>query len=224
MNARPLRLAIPKGRLMSRTLGFLAEAGVSSEAELDPGRRLVLDVPGAEARLGLGLQLLLLKNSDVPTYVEHGVADAGVCGSDVLDEGDAEVLRPYTFPYGACRLAVAGRSDGPRLDLVRAPLVRVATKYARITRAVAAARGWNAEIVSLSGSVELGAALGLADVIVDLVETGRTLEANGLEVLEFVGQTQVKLVAAPALAGRRRRALAQLVRILEAMKEVGADG
>lgn len=224
MSPRPLRLAIPKGRLQSKTLAFLAKAGVCTSAQLDPGRRLVVDVPGAEAHLGMPLQLLLLKTVDVPTYVAHGVADVGVCGTDVLDEGDAQVLRPYTFPFGGCRLAVAARTDASDVDLSRAPMVRIATKYVRATRTLASSRGWNAEIVQLSGSVELGAALGLADVIVDLVETGGTLKANGLHVLQYVGETEVKLLAAPALAGARRRAVAKLVAALDATKEGPNDG
>ncbi len=224
MSPRALRLAIPKGRLLDQTIAYLVKAGVCTTAQLDPGRRLVMDVPGSEARLGLPLQLLLLKTVDVPTYVAHGVADAGVCGTDVLDEGDAHVLRPYTFPFGGCRLAVAARTDAADVDLARAPMVRIATKYVRTTRALASSRGWNAEIVQLSGSVELGAALGLSDVIVDLVETGGTLKANGLRVLQFVGETEVKLLAAPALAGARRRAAAKLVAALQQTKEDRNDG
>lgn len=219
MSPRPLRLAVPKGRLMQSTLTYLSRAGVTAGDDLDPGRKLVLDVPGAEDHLGAPLQLLLLKNADVPTYVEHGVADAGVSGTDVLEESDAEVLRPFTFPFGSCRVALAARRGvGPEV-LERPSGLRIATKYVRRAHRLAAARGWSAEIVELSGSVELGAVLGLADVILDLVETGRTLEANDLEIVEVVDHTRVKLIAAPALSGARRRSVGRLVDAFCALEE-----
>lgn len=216
---KPLRLAVPKGRLMQRTLSYLERAGVASAAALDPGRRLVLEVPDAAAQIGAPLELLLLKNADVPTYVEHGVAEAGVCGTDVLEESDAEVLRPHTFPFGSCRVALAGRPEIDLSALEPGAHLRIATKFVRQARALAAARGWHAEIIELSGSVELGAVLGLADVILDLVETGSTLKANGLVVHEVVSETRVKLIAAPALSGTRRDAVSRLVRAFAAVDE-----
>lgn len=217
MRDRAIRLAVPKGRLMKSTLSYLARAGLADPDGVDPGRRLVVDVPEAKPHLGFDLQLLLLKNADVPTYVEHNVADAGVCGTDVLDESDAEVLRPFTFPFGTCRIAIAGRPDVTAEDLAQAKSLRIASKYVRTAAALAAARGWNAEIIALSGSVELGAVLGLADVIIDLVETGKTLDANDLRVVEVIGHTRVKLIAAPALSGRRRAAVARLVEAFEGL-------
>lgn len=212
----PLRLAVPKGRLMKQTLVALAHAGVIDEASVDPGRRLVVRVAGAEANPGRPLELLLLKNADVPTYVEHGVAEFGVCGTDVLDESDANVWRPHTFDFGACRVAIAARAGTTAADLRARPVLRVATKYTRTAARWFAGRGQAVDLIKLNGSVELGAVLGLADAIVDLVETGRTLVENDLEVVEVIGHTRVKLIANRSLGRGQAVAVDRMVAALTA--------
>ncbi|TVR04392.1 MAG: ATP phosphoribosyltransferase [Deltaproteobacteria bacterium] len=195
----PLRIALPKGRLLRPVLDTLAAAGIVHPDARDPGRRLVLPFPGAERTLGRPVEAFLLKNADVPVYVEHGVADIGVSGTDVLDEAQAHVLRPHTFPFGRCRISVATRNGTSLEDLQAAEHLRIASKYTHLSRRFLREAGWNAELIRLGGSVELGAVLGLADAIIDLVETGRTLRENHLHEVHVIGETRVKLIANRAL-------------------------
>jgi len=217
---RPLRLALPKGRLTDRTLDALRAAGIPVPADLVHSRKLIHDVSAyTRGPLGVGLEILLLKNTDVPVYVEHGVAELGVAGTDVLYEAQAEVFRPYTFDFGSCDIAVAAPRGTEASTLRLRPWLRVATKYRRFARDFFAARSMTVEIIPLSGSVELAPALGMADAILDLVETGKTLEENGLEIMEVVGQTHVKLIANHTISTRTRRAIERLVELLDAGRE-----
>lgn len=209
--SRPLRVAVPKGRLLHNTLDALVETGVLAAMPKDAGRRLVIDLPAEDTIFSTPVQLLLLKNADVPTWVDHGVADLGVCGTDVLDESGARVFRPWTFPFGRCRISIAGSPETSLEELRARELTRVATKYVAVTRRWFAERDWNVEVIALGGSVELAAVLGLSDVIVDLVETGNTLRANGLVELLEIGETRVKLIANRALDAPRAAALELLL-------------
>jgi ATP phosphoribosyltransferase len=215
----PLRLAMPKGRLVERTLDWLRRAGVLESDEVDIGRRLVVPLNGRADVVGMPMELLLLKNADVPTYVEHGIADLGVSGTDVLQEQLPDVYRPFTLPYGSCRIAIAAPNDVRDEDLRRLQTWRVATKYPRTARAFFESQGIAVELIELGGSVELAAALGLSDVIVDLVETGRTLVENNLRVVQVIGQTEVKVIANRALSPKRAGAVA---RVLDALAKVDA--
>jgi ATP phosphoribosyltransferase len=178
-----LRVAVPKGRVLKPLVKLLERAGISAGALLDDDRSLVREVAG--------LKFLLLKPDDVPTYVEYGAADLGVCGRDVLDEREPDVYRPLDLGIGRCRLVVAGPTGAP----LPAGRPRVATKYPRSAAAHFGARGVQPEIVYVQGSVELAPITGLADVIVDLVETGTTLAQNGLATLETVKEVSSHLVA-----------------------------
>jgi ATP phosphoribosyltransferase len=171
----------------------------------------VLEAPGGTRLPGVSFAFLLLKNSDVPTYVEHGIADLGICGTDVLDEVDADVLRLSTLPFGACRICLAGLEN--RVDELsgRPDGIRVATKYPRLAARYFESSAWDVELIPLSGSIELAAVLGLADLILDLVETGGTLAANRLVVVEEVGRTAVRLVANRALAARQALAVREVL-------------
>lgn len=222
VTSQVLRIALPKGRLMERTVAWFGRAGLLDPASVDAGRRLVVPLPSLAAPLGMPVELLLLKNADVPTYVEHGVAQVGVCGTDVLDESGSDVLRPLTLPFGSCRIAIAG-PRGVRIDdLSGRDQLRIATKYTRTARAWFEARGWPVELIELGGSVELAAVLGLSDAIVDLVETGRTLVENDLEVLEVIGHTRVLLVANRALPAAHARAVQRLIDALQHTPAPGA--
>ena len=214
-----LRIAIPKGRLLKQTVAQLRTAGLVRSEQIALGRKLVIEVPETEAELGLPMELLLLKNADVPTYVEHGVADIGVCGSDVLDENGSDVFRPHSFAFGRCRIALAGGDDTALRVMQSGGVATLATKYDGLARELLGARGWSADVIHLNGSVELGAVLGLADGIVDLVETGNTLKENDLHVLHVLGMTRVYLVANRSLVGARLRAVARLVELLSASEE-----
>ena len=214
-----LRLALPKGRLTERTLDALRAAGLPIPADLTKNRKLIHDVSDyTQDLLGAGLELLLLKNNDVPIYVEHGVADIGVAGTDVLYESHVEVFRPYTFPFGSCDIAIAAPVGTNAEHLRRKPWLRVATKYKRFARDHFAKRSMNVELIPLAGSVELAPTLGLADAILDLVETGRTLEENGLEIIEKVGRTHVKLIANHTISHQTARTIEHLIALLESQE------
>jgi ATP phosphoribosyltransferase len=181
----PLTVALPKGRVLRAVAPLLSRAGVDVESLLADDRTLVRESPAA------GLRFLLLKPDDVPTYVEYGAADLGVCGRDVLMERTADLYRPLDLQVGVCRMVVAGIAG--RAAPTGVP--RVATKYPRIAADHFARRGVQADVVYVQGSVELAPIVGLADLIVDLVETGVTLEQNGLEVREEVAKVSSVLVA-----------------------------
>ncbi len=171
--------------MQNDALALLARAGVRVGAEALASRRLAV-----EDESGL-YRFVFVKPADVPVYVEHGIADCGVVGRDVLLESEADVLQPLDLKINRCRIAVAAL-EGVRSD--RPGVLHVATKYPRVAAAHFGARGVPVEIIELSGSVELAAVLGLADCIVDLVETGRTLAENGLRVVEEITESTGRLV------------------------------
>lgn len=180
-------IALAKGRLAEQMLALLEAAGVDCGGVRDPGRRLILDDPSGEYRF------ILVKPSDVPTYVERGVADIGVAGKDTLLEENKPLYELLDLGFGACRLCIAGFPEQRGRGVTRANL-RVATKYPNIARSYYAARGQSIEIIKLNGSVELGPLVGLSDVILDIVESGGTLKANGLEILETISQVSARVV------------------------------
>jgi ATP phosphoribosyltransferase len=179
-----LTVALPKGRVLRAVAPLLAAAGADAEALLADDRSLVREATAA------GLRFLLLKPDDVPTYVEYGSADLGVCGRDVLMERPSDIYQPLDLGVGRCRMVVAGLVGKPAPTGVP----RVATKYPRCAAEHFARRGVQAEVVFVQGSVELAPVVGLADLIVDLVETGTTLAQNGLEVREEVARISSVLV------------------------------
>lgn len=183
-----LVVALPKGRLLEEARAGLEQAGYGLR-DGDSGRQLVL--PSAAPHVCY----VLAKPADVPVYVEYGACDLGIAGLDVLREAQRDLLEPLLLPFGHCRLAVAGpieRADRPlRLE----PNPRVATKFPRLTEAFFRQRGVSAEIIELSGSVELAPLVDLADLVVDLVQSGQTLAANGLAELRVILHSQAVLVA-----------------------------
>jgi ATP phosphoribosyltransferase len=188
MSARPLRVALPKGRILTRALEIWEQIGSGISSDDLQSRRLIL--PSLDGRF----EFLPVKNADVPTYVEAGVADLGVVGFDVLAEHDPDVLRPLDLGFGRCRLAVAGPADSPYPYLPGGVTARVATKYPEVTRRYFASRGLQAELIHIAGSVELAPLLGLTHWIVDLVETGKTLQENNLIVYENVLESSARLI------------------------------
>lgn len=187
---RPLTLAIPKGRLAKALASRLHALGVASEDLADSDRRLVRETKGSPP-----LRFLLLKPDDVPTYVEHGAADLGVVGRDVLLERQCDVFVPLDLGIGRCRMVVAAPDAPSRAHHGPAAIPRVATKYPRIATAHFAAKGAEVEVIYVGGSVELAPIVGLADLIVDLVETGETLRQNGLSVRESVCDVSAVVIA-----------------------------
>ncbi|MDX2031187.1 MAG: ATP phosphoribosyltransferase [Blastocatellia bacterium] len=213
MSSNKLTIALSKGRMQEDALAMFARAGiVVDESELN-SRKLIIDSRDGQ------YSFVLVKPGDVPTYVEYGVADAGICGHDVLLESCAGVHEPLDLKFGRCRIAVAARREvvGKPYNLLAT--VRVATKYPRIATQYFHAKGVPIEVINLSGSVELAPLLGLSDRIVDLVETGRTLKENGLEVIEEITESTARLIVNRASFHLKRDAvralISQLTEILE---------
>jgi ATP phosphoribosyltransferase len=179
-----LTVALPKGRLLDPTLVLLAATGIEG-LDRDFGRRLLLVDRDRE------LRFILLKPADIPTYVLYGAADLGIVGEDILAEQEPDVYEPLDLGFGFCRLVVAEpRELWERDDPSRWSWVRVATKYPVLTERYFSQRGIQVEMIRLDGSIELAPLVGLAERIVDLVQTGDTLRANGLvEVAEIMTST-----------------------------------
>lgn len=203
-----MRLALPKGRALTPVAAALAAAGVDLDGLGAGDRRLWVELPGS------GLEALLLKGWDVPRYVEYGVADWGFVGSDVLAEVGSDLLIPVRLVEGRCRMSLIGRR-GAALPAAGSQ-VRLATKYPHTARRLVAGRPWGAEILELSGSIELAPLLELAELALDIVETGRTLRDNDLVELETVAEVAPCLVVNRAAHLRHRDELNRLIGRLEA--------
>ena len=185
-----LVIAVPRGALFDGTLDLLDRLGIDTAEVRANDRKLLFADAG----------IVTMRPSDVPTYVEHGAADIGITGRDVLlEQSDREVYELLDLGFGECRMVVAARSDGDALGeaLRRLGRIRIATKYPRIAAAHFAESGRQAEIVEVKGSVELAPLTGLVDGIVDLTASGRTLEENELEVVEEIGTCTARLIANP---------------------------
>jgi len=186
----PLKLAVPRGALLGETLDILDAVGVDTTEPRGDSRSLIFELDG--------LTIVTVRPSDVPIYVESGAADLGVTGKDVLaEQADRDVYELVDLGFGRCRMALAARSG--RDDLERAErrlgLMRIATKYPRTASGWFERMGRQAEVIEVKGSVELAPLVGLADGIVDLVDTGRTLAENGLEVVDEISVCTARLIA-----------------------------
>jgi ATP phosphoribosyltransferase len=181
-----LTLALSKGRIYDEAIALLGRIGIEPTVDPDKSRKLIL--PSNRE----GLQFLVIRASDVPTYVEYGAADLGVAGKDVLAEYDTKGLyEPLDLGIACCRLMTAGRQG---LAFEPGSRVRVATKYVKTAHRYFASKGIQAEIIKLYGSMELAPLVGLADCIVDVVDTGKTLKANGLEPLDLIMEVSSRLI------------------------------
>ncbi|MBP1626871.1 MAG: phosphoribosyltransferase [Holophagaceae bacterium] len=183
-------IAYPKGRLGDELMELLKETPLALDAVAMKSR--VLRIPTATPEV----QALLLKGSDLPRYVAAGVAALGIVGSDTLDELDMDLLELADLEFGACRMSLCVPQGTTLEELRNRPHLRLATKFLRSTEAWLAKEGLTAELVPLSSSVELAPLLGLADGIVDLVQTGGTLKAHGLVEIALLGRSSARLVAA----------------------------
>ncbi len=181
-----ITMALAKGRLAEKTMALLKKCGVECNEVLADTRKLIFYDERSDMRF------ILVKPTDVPTYVDHGVADLGVAGKDTLMEAGLPLYEMADLKFGKCRLAIAGYPDRQNGSLTSSVL-RVATKYPEVARSYYAGKGISIECIKLSGSVELGPILGLSDVILDIVESGRTLVENGLAVLEDVCEVSARL-------------------------------
>jgi ATP phosphoribosyltransferase len=206
-----LTIALSKGRILSDALPLLARVGIRPLEDPSRSRKLVLGTNKAD------LRLLIIRAQDVPTYVEHGAADLGIAGKDVMMEYRGEGLyEPLDLNIACCRLVVAGK-PGTALGNQR---LRVATKYVYTTRQYFAAQGIQAEVIKLYGSMELAPLMGLADVIVDLVDTGNTLRANGLVTLAHVADISSQLVVNKAAMKMKH---GRIKKLIAALRRVAAD-
>jgi ATP phosphoribosyltransferase len=197
-----LTIAVAKGRLQDAALALFASAGAGVSSQDLSSRRLAVEDESGRYRF------ILVKPADVPVYVEHGIADCGVVGRDILLESGTDLLQPLTLDIGRCRLVV-GAPAGKSLNELG--MLRVATKYPRIAAAHFGARGRPVEIIELSGSVELAPGLGLADCIVDMVETGRTFRENGLKEVEVIEESTGRLVVNRASYQLKAKSIASLI-------------
>lgn len=179
-----MTLVLCKGRLLGPSLEVLTRAGLAIPSDIEEDRRVIVSV-------GEDRRILFSRPDDAPTYVGRGAADLGIVGSDSILEAGADVVELADLGVAACRLAFAGR---PGADLFARRLV-VATRYTNVARAVLAERGLDAEVLPMRGSVELAVVTGAADVILDLVATGRTLAENGLVILDVVKDISARLIA-----------------------------
>ena len=218
-----ITLALSKGRIFDDSLPLLRAAGIEVPEDPEQSRKLILATNQADVRV------VLVRASDVPTYVQHGGADLGVAGLDVLLEHDAEphhggggsgLYRPLDLKIARCRLSVATRADFDYASAVRqGSRIRVATKYTHLARQHFAAKGVHVDLIKLYGSMELAPLTGLADAIVDLVSTGSTLKANQLVEVEHVLDISSRLVVNPAALKLKRAPLRRLIDAFEAAVE-----
>lgn len=206
MSVNPIiSIALSKGRILKETLPLLKHAGIEPLEDPDESRKLILETSRDDVRL------VVIRATDVPTFVEYGAADMGVAGKDVLMEyGGSGLYEPLDLKIARCRLMVAGPTT-PREHGAR---MRVATKYVETARRYFAARGEQVEIVKLYGSMELAPLVGLADRIVDLVDTGNTLRANGLEPLETITDISSRLIINKASMKMKHREIKELIGLI----------
>jgi ATP phosphoribosyltransferase len=203
----PITIALSKGRIFDQSLPLLAHAGIVPADDPETSRKLILDTNHAQVKL------VIIRATDVPTYVEYGAADLGIAGKDVLMEHGGEGLyEPLDLKIARCRMMTAGYPDAAK----KSGRLRIATKYVKSAQRFFAAKGEQVEIIKLYGSMELAPIVGLADLIVDLVESGNTLKANGLVPLELITHISSRLVVNKASWKMKHGLVMQLI---EAFRE-----
>jgi ATP phosphoribosyltransferase len=205
-----LTLALAKGRIFEETLPLLARAGIAPAEDAEASRKLIVATNLAH------LRLILVRAADVPTYVQYGAADLGVAGRDILMEhGGQGLYQPLDLGIAKCKMVVAVREGFDYDSAVKqGARLRVATKYIGAAREHFAAKGVHVDLIKLYGSMELAPLVGLAEAIVDLVDTGNTLKANRLRVVEEILPVSSRLIVNPASLKLKREALAPLIEAL----------
>ena len=206
-----LVIALSKGRILKDTLPLLDSIGIRPNEDPDKSRKLILDATG-------GAKIVIIRATDVPTFVEYGAADVGVAGKDVLMEHDGDgFYEPLDLKIAPCKLAVAGHTP----NMTNEKRIRVATKYAKTAREYFAEKGVQTEIIKLYGSMELAPLVGLSDYIVDIVDTGNTLRANGLVEIEDICRISSRLIVNKASMKLKHAEISTLIENLK--KAVGTD-
>lgn len=182
-------IALPKGRIMKEALKILAKIGIEPPEPMEESRKLIFDNPDKSVRF------LVVKPTDVPTYVEYGAADIGIAGKDVLSEQSRDIYEPLDLKIGRCRMIVAEPAElSAKDDPSQWTSIRIATKYPSITERYFASKGIQVDLIKLYGSIELAPLIGLSERIVDLVETGETLRQNGLVEVEKIMDISSRLI------------------------------
>ena len=213
LRSGPLRIALPRGALLGETLDLLDQLGADTAGLRSDSRSLIFETAD--------YTFVTMRPSDVPTYVEQGAADVGITGKDVLmEQADRVFYELFDLGYGSCRMVLAGPEGDDKLreQARRLGALRIATKYPRIARTYFEETGRAAEVIEVKGSVELAPVSGLADAIVDLVDTGRTLADNGLVVRELIASSTARLIANRVAHKLRAREIDELTARL---KEAG---
>lgn len=200
-----LTIAIPKGRLGSQAIEMLKAAGIGESID-EKSRKLVFD---DEQR---NLRFMLLKNSDIITYVENGVADIGISGKDMIMENSADIYELYKMNIGKCKISVAG-IKGKKI-FKDDTIIKVATKFPETAKKYFNSKGQKIKIIKLNGSIELAPILGLSDVIVDIVETGNTLKANGLEVFEDMYSITAMVISNKISYKFKRKEIKEIIELI----------
>lgn len=211
--SQELTIALTKGRILKETLPLLAAAGIEPTEDIAASRKLVFDstMPG--------VRLTVLRGTDVPTYVRHGAADLGVVGKDILLEQGAEGLyEPLDLGIARCRLMTAGPVGWER----GCSRVRVATKFTGVARRFFAEQGVHADVIKLYGAMELAPMMDLADIIVDIVDTGNTLRANGMEPIDLIANISSRLVVNKASMRAHHQQVQAIVKALAGAVEASA--
>ncbi|MDE0951389.1 MAG: ATP phosphoribosyltransferase [Halioglobus sp.] len=209
-----LTIALTKGRILKETLPLLASVGIVPLDDISSSRKLIFETNRSD------LQLVILRGTDVPTYVRYGAADMGVVGKDILMEHGSEGLyEPLDLGIARCRLMTAGPVGWQHIGA----RIRVATKFVNITREYFSRQGVHADLIKLYGAMELAPMMNLADLIVDIVDTGNTLRANGMEPLEEIAAISSRLVVNKAAMRSRYTAISQIIEELTAVVKEGED-
>lgn len=204
---KPIRIALTKGRLEKDTVGLLEKLGFDCTAVREKGRKLILPVTDAD------LEVVLAKANDVITYVEHGVCDMGVVGKDTIMEMKGKFFEMLDLGFGRCKFALATKKG---YDFYSGYGIKtIATKYPNVARSFFEKKGMDTDIIKIEGSVELAPILGLADGIVDIVETGTTLKENGLEVIEDVAPISARLIVNTVSLKMRQNEIEKLIKLIE---------
>ena len=206
-----LTIALTKGRILGETLPLLAAVGIEPAEDLDTSRKLIVgtNLPT--------VNLVVLRGSDVPTYVRHGAADMGIAGKDMLLEyGGADIYEPLDLGIARCRLMTAG-PESATATLTAKLRIRVATKFVNVARAHYASRGIHADVIKLYGSMELAPLMGLADEIVDIVDTGKTLAENNMQPRELIADISSRLIVNKAAMRTRHASVQSLIEALTAV-------
>lgn len=207
MTSSSLIIALTKGRILDETLPLFEEAGITPAEDIKKSRKLLFDTNHD------GVKFMIMRGSDVPTYVEFGSADMGVAGKDlILEYGDEGFYEPLDLKIAACRLMTAQPVDA----VVPNGRLRVATKFTNTAKRYFAEKGQQIELIKLNGALELAPSMGLADVIVDIVDTGKTLQANGLEAKETITEISSRVIVNKAAMKMKSKAISEVLTKLRA--------